>query len=87
MKAYNEAAAWATKNPQAAAEILAPSLKMSVPDVIKQLKTEARYDVSEYNIEEQLLRYSGFMYEVGLIKNMPKKLSDFAMPELVKAGH
>lgn len=87
VKAYNEAAAWSTKNPQAAAEILAPTLKMSVPDVMKQLKTEARYDVSEYNIEEQLLRYSGFMYEVGLIKRMPKKLSDFAMPELVKAGN
>jgi len=87
VKAYNEAAAWATKNPRAAAEILAPSLKMSVPDVMKQLKTEARYDVSEYNIEEQLLRYSAFMYEVGLIKRMPKKLSDFAMPELVKAGY
>ena len=87
VKAYNEAAAWSTQNPQAAAEILAPTLKMSVPDVMKQLKTEARYDVSEYNIEEQLLRYSGFMYEVGLIKRMPKKLSDFAMPELVKAGN
>ena len=87
VKAYNEAAAWATKNPADAAEILAPTLKMSVPDVMKQLKTEARYDVSEYNIEEQLLKYSGFMYEVGLIKRMPKKLSDFAMPELVKAGH
>jgi ABC-type nitrate/sulfonate/bicarbonate transport system substrate-binding protein len=87
VKAYNEAASWAAKDPKAAAEILAPTLKMSVTDVMKQLKTEARYDVSEYNIEEQLLRYSGFMYEVGLIKKMPKKLSDFAMPELVKAGH
>lgn len=87
VKAYNEAAAWATKNPQAAAEILAPTLKMSVPDVMKQLETEARYDVSEYNIEEQLLRYSAFMHEVGLIKRMPTQLSDFAMPELVKAGH
>lgn len=87
VKAYNEAAAWATQNPREAAEILAPTLKMSVEDTMKQLKTEARYDVSEYNIEEQLLRYSAFMYEVGLIKRMPKKLSDFAMPELVKAGH
>lgn len=87
VKAYNEAAAWATQNPREAAEILAPTLKMSVEDTMKQLKTEARYDVSEYNIEDQLLRYSAFMYEVGLIKRMPKKLSDFAMPELVKAGH
>ena len=87
VKAYNEAAAWATQNPREAAEILAPTLKMSVEDTMKQLKTEARYDVSEYNIEEQLLRYSAFMYEVGLIKRMPKKLSDFAMPELVAAGH
>jgi ABC-type nitrate/sulfonate/bicarbonate transport system substrate-binding protein len=87
VKAYNEAAAWATQNPREAAEILAPTLKMSVEDTMKQLKTEARYDVSEYNIEEQLLRYSAFMYEVGLIKRMPKKLSDFAMPELVKAGY
>jgi len=66
---------------------LAPTLKMSVEDTMKQLRTEARFDVSEYNIEEQLLRYAAFMYEVGLIKRMPKKLSDFAMPELVKAGH
>ena len=44
-------------------------------------------DRKEYNIEKQLLRYSAFMHEVGLIKRMPKKLSDFAMPELVKAGH
>lgn len=87
VKAYNEAAAWATQNPREAAEILAPTLKMSVEDTMKQLKTEARYDVSEYNIEEQLLRYSAFMHEVGLIKRMPKKLSDFAMPELVAAGH
>jgi ABC-type nitrate/sulfonate/bicarbonate transport system substrate-binding protein len=87
VKAYNEAAAWATQNPREAAEILAPTLKMSVEDTMKQLKTEARYDVSEYNIEEQLLRYSAFMYEVGLIKRLPKKLSDFAMPELVAAGH
>jgi ABC-type nitrate/sulfonate/bicarbonate transport system substrate-binding protein len=87
VKAYNEAAAWATQNPREAAEILAPTLKMSVEDTMKQLKTEARYDVSEYNIEKQLLRYSAFMYEVGLIKRMPKKLSDFAMPELVEAGH
>jgi ABC-type nitrate/sulfonate/bicarbonate transport system substrate-binding protein len=87
VKAYNEAAAWATQNPREAAEILAPTLKMSVEDTMKQLKTEARYDVSEYNIEDQLLRYSAFMYEVGLIKRMPKKLSDFAMPELVAAGH
>jgi ABC-type nitrate/sulfonate/bicarbonate transport system substrate-binding protein len=87
VKAYNEAAAWATQNPREAAEILAPTLKMSVEDTMTQLKTEARYDVSEYNIEEQLLRYSAFMHEVGLIKRMPKKLSDFAMPELVKAGH
>lgn len=87
VKAYNEAAAWATQNPREAAEILAPTLKMSVEDTMKQLKTEARYDVSEYNIEDQLLRYSAFMYEVGLIKRMPKKLSDFAMPELVKAGN
>jgi hypothetical protein len=27
------------------------------------------------------------MHEVGLIKRVPKKLSDFAMPELVEAGH
>ena len=87
VKAYNEAAARATQNPREAAEILAPTLKMSVEDTMKQLKTEARYDVSEYNIEEQLLRYSAFMHEVGLIKRMPKKLSDFAMPELVAAGH
>jgi ABC-type nitrate/sulfonate/bicarbonate transport system substrate-binding protein len=87
VKAYNEAAAWATQNPREAAEILAPTLKMSVEDTMKQLKTEARYDVSEYNIEQQLLKYSAFMHEVGLIKRMPKKLSDFAMPELVKAGH
>ena len=87
VKAYNEAAAWATKNPRKAAEIIAPTLKMSVEDTMKQLRTEARFDVSEYNIEEQLLRYSAFMHEVGLIKRMPKKLSDFAMPELVKAGH
>ncbi len=87
VKAYNEAAAWATANTREAAEILAPTLKMSVADTMKQLKTEVKYDVSEYNIEDQLLRYSAFMYEVGLIKRMPKKLSDFAMPELVKAGH
>ncbi len=87
VKAYNEAAAWATKNPKEAAEILAPTLKMSVPDVMKQLKTEALYDVSQYNIEKQLLRYAGFMHEVGLIKRKPAKLSDFAMPELVKAGN
>ena len=87
VKAYNEAAAWATKNPKEAAEILAPTLKMSVPDVVKQLKTEARYDVSEYNIEKQLLRYAAFMHEIGLIKRKPTKLGDFAMPELVKAGY
>jgi len=87
VKAYNEAAAWTTANPREAAKILAPTLKMSVEDTMKQLKTEVKYDVSEYNIEDQLLRYSAFMYEVGLIKRMPKKLSDFAMPELVKAGH
>jgi len=87
VKAYNEAAAWASKNPKAAAKILAPTLKMSVEDTMKQFKTEALYDVSRYNIEKQLLRYAAFMYEVGLIKKMPKKLSDFAMPELVKAGH
>lgn len=87
VKAYNEAAAWATQNLREAAEILAPTLKMSVEDTMKQLKTEASYDVSEYNIEEQLLRYSAFMHEVGLIKRMPKKLSDFAMPELVAVGH
>ena len=87
VKAYNEAAAWATQNPREAAEILAPTLKMSVEDTMKQFETEVRYDVSEYNIEEQLLRYSAFMHEVGLIKRMPKTLSDFAMPELVTAGH
>jgi len=87
VKAYNEAAAWATQNPKAAAEILAPTLKMSVDEVITQLKTEALYDVSQYNIEEQLLRYAGFMHEIGLIKKKPSKLSDFAMPELVKAGN
>ncbi len=87
VKAYNEAAAWTTANPREAAKILAPTLKMSVEDTMKQLKTEVKYDVSEYNIEDQLLRYAGFMHEVGLIKRMPKKLSDFAMPELVKAGH
>jgi ABC-type nitrate/sulfonate/bicarbonate transport system substrate-binding protein len=87
VKAYNEAADWASKNPKAAAKILASTLKMSVEDTMKQLKTEALYDVSGYNIEKQLLRYAAFMYEVGLIKKMPKKLSDFAMPELVKAGH
>jgi len=87
VKAYNEAAAWAAANPEEAAKILAPTLKMSVEDTLKQLKTEVKYDVSEYNIEEQLLRYAAFMYEVGLIKRMPKKLSDFAMPELVEAGH
>ncbi len=87
VKAYNEAAAWTTANPRQAAKILAPTLKMSVEDTMKQLKTEVKYDVSEYNIEDQLLRYAGFMHEVGLIKRMPKKLSDFAMPELVKAGH
>jgi hypothetical protein len=54
---------------------------------MKQLKTEALYDVSQYNIEEQLLRYAAFMHEIGLIKNKPSKLSDFAMPELVKAGN
>ena len=48
VKAYNEAASWATANPKGAAEILAPTLKMSVEDTMKQLKTEARYDVSEY---------------------------------------
>jgi len=87
VKAYNEAAAWAHNNPKAAAEIFAPTLKMSVEDTMKQLKTEVRYDVSEYNIEQQLLRYAAFMKEAGLIKRMPTKLSDFAMPELVKAGH
>ena len=87
VKAYNEAAAWATQNSKAAAEILAPTLKMSVDEVITQLKTEALYDVSQYNIEEQLLRYAGFMHEIGLIKKKPSKLSDFAMPELVKAGN
>lgn len=87
VKAYNEAAAWAHNNPRETAEILAPTLKMSVEDTMKQLKTEVRYDVSEYNIEEQLLRYAEFMYEVGLIKKKPSKLSDFAMPELVRAGH
>lgn len=87
VKAYNEAAAWAAADPKAAAEIIAPTLKMSVEDTMKQLATEARYDVSDYNIEEQLLKYSAFMHEVGLIKKMPKALSDFAMPELVKAGH
>ena len=87
VKAYNEAAAWASNNPRAAAKILAPTLKMSVEDTMKQLKTEALFDVSGYNIEKQLLRYSAFMHEVGLIKRMPTKLSDFAMPELVKAGH
>ena len=87
VKAYNEAAAWASKNPREAAEILAPTLKMEVPEVVTQLKTEALYDVSQYNIEEQLLRYAAFMNEIGLIKKKPTKLSDFAMPELVKAGH
>ncbi len=87
VKAYNEAAAWAAKNPRAAAEIIAPTLKMSVEDTIKQLKTEARYDVSEYDMEDQLLRYAAFMYEIGLLSKTPKKFSDFAMPELVKAGH
>jgi len=86
VKAYNEAAAWAAKNPKGAAEILAPTLKMSVEDTLKQFETEVRYDVSEYNIEEQLLRYSAFMHEIGLIERMPKTLSDFAMPELVKEG-
>ena len=87
VKAYNEAAKWATDHPREAAEILAPTLKMSVEDTMKQLKTEVRYDVSEYDIEKQLLRYANFMYEVGLIKKKPKKLSDFAMIELVEAGH
>lgn len=87
VKAYNEAAAWAAKDSKAAAEILAPTLKMSVEDTLKQFQTEVRYDVSQYNIEQQLLRYSEFMHEIGLIKRVPKKLSDFAMPELVKAGH
>jgi len=87
VKAYNEAAAWASNNPKAAAEILAPTLKMSLEDTMKQLKTEALYDVSGYNIEKQLLRYAAFMHEVGLIKRLPTRLSDFAMPELVKAGH
>ena len=87
VKAYNEAAAWAHNNTRAAAELLAPTLKMSVEDTMKQLKTEVRYDVSGYNIERQLLRYAGFMHEVGIIKRMPTKLSDFAMPELVKAGN
>jgi len=87
VKAYNVAAAWVSENPEEAAEILARSLKMSVGDTMKQLTTEVRYDVSEHDIEEQLLRYSAFMHEVGLIKRMPKKLSDFAMPELVEAGH
>jgi len=87
VKAYNEAAAWAAKNSREAAEILAPTLKMSVEDTLKQFETEVRYDVSEYNIEDQLLRYSEFMYEIGLIERMPKTLSDFAMPELVKAGN
>jgi len=87
VKAYNEAAAWAHNNPREAAELLAPTLKMSVEDTMKQLKTEVRYDVSGYNIERQLLRYAAFMHEVGLIKRKPSKLSNFAMPELVRAGH
>jgi ABC-type nitrate/sulfonate/bicarbonate transport system substrate-binding protein len=62
VKAYNEAAKWANEHPKEAAELLAPTLKMSVDETMKQLKTEVRYDVSEYDIEKQLLRYADFMY-------------------------
>ncbi len=87
VKAYNEAAKWASEHPREAAKLLAPTLKMSLDETMKQMETEVRYDVSEYDIEKQLLRYADFMYEVGLIKKKPKKLSDFAMIELVEAGH
>ncbi len=87
VKAFNEAADWTVKNPRAAAQILAPTLKMSVEDTLAQMKTEVRYDVSNVNVEKELLKYSAFMHEVGLIKRLPTTFSDFAMPELVSKGY
>ncbi|RMF91934.1 MAG: ABC transporter substrate-binding protein [Nitrospinota bacterium] len=84
VKAFNEAAAWAVSHPREAAEILAPTLKMSVEETLEQLKTEVQYDVSSYDIEKDLLEYANFMYEIGLIKRKPTRLSDFAFPELVQ---
>ncbi len=87
VKAFNEAADWTVKNPKAAAEILAPTLKMSVPDTLAQMETEVRYDVSNVDVEKELLNYAAFMHEVGLIERNPTKFSDFATPELVKKGY
>ena len=83
VKAFNEAAAWTVAHPQEAAKILAPTLKMSVEDTLAQMRTEVRYDVSNVDVEKELLNYAAFMHEVGLIKRLPTKFSDFAMPELV----
>lgn len=84
VKAFNEAAAWAVENPREAAEILAPTLKMSVEDTLVQMESEVRYDVSDIDVEEELLAYAGFMHEIGLIERLPEQVSDFAMPELVE---
>lgn len=84
VKAFNEAAAWTTSYPQEAAVLLAPTLNMSVEETLEQLKTEVQYDVSQYDIQKNLLDYAAFMYEIGLLSKKPEHLSDFAFPELVQ---
>ncbi|MFQ5839689.1 MAG: ABC transporter substrate-binding protein [Candidatus Methylomirabilales bacterium] len=84
VRAFNEGAAWAVAHPEEAAEILAPTLKMSVGDTLEQMRTEVRYDVSNVDVEKELLAYSAFMHKIGLIKRMPKDVSDFATSEFVQ---
>lgn len=87
VKAFNEAADWTVKNPKAAAEILAPTLKMSVDETLEQMETEVRYDVSNVNVAKELLDYAAFMHEIGLVDRNPTKFSDFATADLVSKGY
>ncbi len=87
VKAFNEAADWTVKNPAEAAAILAPTLKISPAETLEQMKIEVRYDVSNVNVEKELLDYAAFMHEIGLIPKKPARLADFAMPELAAKGH
>jgi NitT/TauT family transport system substrate-binding protein len=84
VKAFNEGAAWSVANPREAAEILAPTLKMSVEDTLAQMESEVRYDVSGVDVEEELLAYADFMHQIGLIERSPETLADIATAELVE---
>lgn len=81
-----EAAVWTMTQPREAARLLAADLKLTPEETLDIMVHENKYAMGGVDLEEHLIEYIKFMREVGLVKNVPKGIEDFAFFPVAKFG-